>query len=162
MQARGRLKQRRAAENRARTQGLLCHDEWVTDQPGGWDALDRIQRLQDAVVAHDRDAIGAWVSDKMIWVMPVVDNTRGKQEWIDASCSITWDWFDIRVSREIDLGDTRIVEAWIGQQRQPTTEEAARGMRAPIAAEGVVVDAWTLEDGEWRLIARHPQRAQEE
>ena len=133
----------------------------MNDQPGEWDALDRMQRLQDAVLAHDRDSIDACVSDQMIWVMPLPDNTRGKQEWIHASCSITWDWFDIRVSREIDLGNTRIVEAWISQQRQPTTEEVAKGTQAPIAAEGIVVDAWTLEDGDWRLISRHPQRAQE-
>lgn len=132
----------------------------MSDQPGEWDALDRIRRLQDAVVAHDRDSIEAWLSDQMIWVMPRSDNTRGKQEWIDASCSITWDWFDVRISREIDLGNTRLVEAWIGQQRQPTDQEVAQGTQTPIAAEGVVVDLWTLEDGVWRLIARHPQRAE--
>ena len=133
----------------------------MSDQPGGWDALDQLQRLQEAVLAHDRDAINAGVSDKMIWVMPLPDNARGKQDWIDASCGIAWDWFDISVSREIDLGNTRVVEAWIRQQRQPTAEEMAQGATAPIAAEGVVVDTWSLEDGEWRLTSRHPQRAQE-
>ncbi len=132
----------------------------MSDQPGEWDALARMQRLQHAVVAHDRDSIDAWVSDQMIWVMPLSDNTRGKQEWIDASCSITWDWFDIRVRREIDLGNTRLVEAWVRQQRQPTDEEKAQGTHTPVAAEGVVVDLWTLERGDWRLIARHPQRGE--
>lgn len=112
-------------------------------------------------MAHDRDFINACVSDQMIWVMPQRDNARGKQDWIDASCGIAWDYFDIRVSREIDLGNTRVVEAWIRQQRQPTTEEVAQGTTTPIVAEGVVLDTWSLEDGEWRLTSRHPQRAQE-
>lgn len=133
----------------------------MSRQAGGWDALDRIVRLQDAVVAHDRDSLEAWVSERMIWVLPQAHNTRGKHDWIDASCSITWNWFDVRICREIDLGGTRLVEAWIRQQREPTEDELAQGTRAPIAAEGVVVDLWAVEDGDWRLIARHPQRAQD-
>ena len=132
----------------------------MNDQQG-WDALDRLQRLQDAVLGHDRDFIEACVSDRMIWVLPVPNGTRGKQEWIDASCGITWDWFEIRINREVDLGTTRIVEAWVRQQRQPTADEVAQGQQSPVAAEGVVVDAWTVEDGHWRLVCRHPQRAQE-
>ena len=125
-----------------------------------FDARERLQRLQDAVLAHDRALLDTYVSDRMIWVLPLPDSAGGKQDWIDASCSVTWDWFDLRVTREVDLGTTRIVEARIGQQRQPTADEVARGTQTPIAADGVVLDAWTLEDGAWRLICRHPQRAQ--
>jgi hypothetical protein len=131
----------------------------MNDQPV-WDAHQRWQSLQDAVLAHDRDQIAAHVSDQMMWVLPVTDNTRGKQAWIDASCAISWNWFDIRIVREIDLGDTRIVEAWVRQQRHATTDEVAQGTQGPITAEGAVLDVWTVEDGTWRLICRHPQRAQ--
>jgi hypothetical protein len=139
---------------------MVCNPCPMNDQQA-WDALNQLQRLQDAVLNHSRDLIESSVSDRMIWVLPMSDGTRGKQEWIDASCGITWDWFDLRVTREVDLGTTRIVEAWISQQRQPTAHEVAQGRRTPVAAEGVVVDAWTLEDGRWRLVCRHPQRAQE-
>jgi len=131
----------------------------VHDQPEVWDALDLIRGLQDAVVAHDRDLLDAWVSDRMLWVMPLPDNARGKHEWIEASCSVAWDWFDIRVSREVDLGDTRLVEAWISQQYKLPSEDGS-GQAKTVAGQGVVVDLWALEEGTWRLVARHPQKAQ--
>ena len=129
------------------------------DEPETWDALDQLNRLQDAVAARDLATLDAIVSDQMIWILPVPDNNRGKQEWIDASCSITWDWVGSRISRELDLGTVRVVEAWMELQRQPTDEERAQGQLKPLVREGVVVDVWTLENDEWRLISRQPQSA---
>lgn len=101
-----------------------------------WDAADRTRRLQDAVRAHDRDFLDHWVSDRMIWVRPLRDNQRGKREWIDASCSVAWEWFDVQILRELDLGESRLVEAWIRQQFRRTNEAASaddRRQSAPMA-----------------------------
>jgi hypothetical protein len=40
----------------------------------------------------------------MIWTIPSADNRRGKREWINASCSAAWEWFDVRILRELDIG----------------------------------------------------------
>lgn len=91
----------------------------------------------------------------MIWVMPVKDNTRGRSDWIEASCGVAWNWFRVSIHREVDLGDVRVVEAWIEQSREPVDGEEVSG---PVIAEGVVVDVWAEEDGAWRLVSRHPHR----
>ncbi|WP_159901171.1 nuclear transport factor 2 family protein [Ornithinibacter aureus] len=122
---------------------------------GMFDALQLIEDLQAAVQRGDRERVEAMVSDRMIWVMPLKDNARGKVQWIEASLGVTWNWFRVSVHREVDLGQTRIVESWIKQSREPVGDEDSS---APVIAEGVVVDVWTEEDGAWRLVSRHPQR----
>ena len=120
-----------------------------------FDALQLIEDLQAAVQRGDRERVEAMVSDRMIWVMPLKDTARGKVQWIEASLGVTWNWFRVSVHREVDLGQTRIVESWIKQSREPVGDEDSS---APVIAEGVVVDVWTEEDGAWRLVSRHPQR----
>lgn len=83
----------------------------------------------------------------MIWVMPMRDNQRGKREWIDASCSVAWDWFGVQVLREVDLGNARLVEAWIGQQYRRSNEAVSAEESTTVTGEGVVVDLWALEGG---------------
>jgi hypothetical protein len=39
----------------------------------------------------------------MIWVMPVAENRPGKHEWLEASCSVTWHWFQVGEHRELDF-----------------------------------------------------------
>jgi ketosteroid isomerase-like protein len=121
-----------------------------------FDALHLIEDPQAAVQRGDRERVEAMVSDRMIWVMPLKDSARGKAEWVDASCSVAWNWFRISIPREVDLGEVRLVEAWIEQSREPVDGEDASG---PVIAEGVVVDVWAREDGVWRLVSRHPQRS---
>lgn len=123
---------------------------------GMFDALQLIEDLQAAVQRGDRERVEAMVSDRMIWVMPLKDNARGKAQWIEASLGVTWNWFRVSVHREVDLGSVRVVESWIEQSRAPVDDEDAS---APVVAEGVVVDVWTEEDGAWRLVSRHPQRS---
>ena len=118
-----------------------------------FDAQHTLEMLQDAVQRHDRERVAELVSDRMIWVMPLVDNERGKTEWIDASLGVTWHWFRITIRREVDLGDVRIVEALVRQSREPSATEDTT---SPVTVEGIVVDAWALESGTWRLVARHP------
>ena len=121
-----------------------------------FDALRLIEDLQDAVQRRDREQLWSAVSERMIWVMPLKDNARGKAEWIEASCGVTWNWFRVSIHREVDLGAVRVVEAWVEQSREPVEGEDAS---EPVAAEGVVVDVWADEDGTWRLVSRHPQRS---
>ena len=121
-----------------------------------FDALRLIEDLQDAVQRGDREHLGSAVSDRMIWVMPLKDNARGKAEWIEASCGVNWNWFRVSIHRQVDLGRVRVVEAWVEQSRDPVDGEAAS---EPVIAEGVVVDVWADEDGAWRLLSRHPQRS---
>jgi hypothetical protein len=73
----------------------------------------------------------------MIWIMPSKDNERGKQEWIDASCGVTWHWFRIAIRRELDLGEVRVVESLVEQSREATAGEDLNGA---MTAEDVVVD----------------------
>lgn len=80
----------------------------------------------------------------MIWVMPLKDNQRGKWEWINASCGVSWHWFRVSVRREVDLGAVHVVESLIKQSRYPADGEDVSG---PVVAEGVVVDIWGIEDG---------------
>ena len=46
---------------------------------GMFDALQLIEDLQAAVQRGDRERVEAMVSDRMIWVMPLKDNARGKE-----------------------------------------------------------------------------------
>lgn len=121
-----------------------------------FDAVHLIEDLQAAVQRGDRERVEAMVSDRMIWVMPSKDSARGKAEWVEASCAVAWNWFRISIHREVDLGDVRVVEAWIEQSREPVDDEDASGA---VIAEGVVVDVWAREHGVWRLVSRHPQRS---
>ena len=64
---------------------------------------------------RDRAYVNDAVSDRMTWVRPLSDKSGGKQEWIDASFAVTWNWFKIDVRRVVEIGDdARIVESWIG------------------------------------------------
>lgn len=126
--------------------------------PRDGDVPSWIELLQDAVLRHDREQLDDRVSDRMIWVLPDRDNARGKLEWIDASCSVEWEWFEAEVLREVDLGEVRLAEVWMRQSRR-STEADGPHPPATVAAEGVVVDAWALEGDRWRLVVRHPQRA---
>jgi ketosteroid isomerase-like protein len=121
------------------------------------DAQQVTEALQEAVRSGDRVRLDESVSDSMIFVLPTSENQRGKQAWIDASCSITWHWFKVTVQRELDLGNVRVVESWVSQSRDPVTGEDAS---QPVLAEGVVLDVWANESGAWRLVARQPQRAE--
>jgi hypothetical protein len=114
------------------------------------------EALQEAVRTHDRAYLDAAVSDRMIWVLPQSDNGRGKQDWIDASLGVTWNWFEVDVLRQLNLGDTRVVEFWVRQSRQAV---AGEDPDHPVTAAGVVLDVWAVENGAWRLLVRHPQRA---
>jgi hypothetical protein len=69
---------------------------------------------------------------------------------------VTWNWFQIAISRQLDLGDTRVVESWISQSREPVAGEEDS---APVTGAGRVLDVWAVENGTWRLVARHPQGA---
>jgi ketosteroid isomerase-like protein len=121
-----------------------------------FDAQQSTEALQEAVRLGDREHLESSVSDSMIWVMPSSDNQRGKQEWIDASCSITWHWFEVTVRRALELDNACVVESWIRQSRDPVSGEDDS---PPVAAAGVVLDVWANEGGTWRLVARYPQRA---
>lgn len=122
-----------------------------------FDAQEMTEALQEAVRCGERAHLEASVSDRMIFVLPTSGNQRGKQSWIDASCSITWHWFKVNVQRELDLGDVRVVESWVSQSRDPVAgEDASR----PVLGEGVVLDVWANESGVWRLVARQPQRVE--
>jgi ribosomal protein S18 acetylase RimI-like enzyme len=123
------------------------------------DMAELTRRLQEAVRVRDRAYLEAAVSERMIWVMPSAGNRRGKRDWIDGSCSVDWDWFEIEVVRVVDLGSTRVVECWINQQYRPKPEAGGEDALPPVSAAGAVCDVWSVEDGEWRLVARHPQRA---
>ncbi|WP_169735736.1 nuclear transport factor 2 family protein [Intrasporangium oryzae] len=129
----------------------------MTETTGTFDAKDMTEALQEGVRRRDRHYLDAVVSDRMIWVMPLADNERSKQEWIEASCSVTWNWFEVDTRRVLEIGDDgRLVESWIRQSREPVDGEEAT---SPVTATGVVVDVWARENGTWRLVARHPQRA---
>ncbi len=122
-----------------------------------FDAQEVTEALQEAVRSGDRAHLEASVSDRMIFVLPTSENRRGKQAWIDASCSISWHWFKVSVQRELDLDNVRVVESWVSQSRDPVAgEDASR----PVLGEGVVLDVWVNEGGAWRLVARQPQRAE--
>jgi hypothetical protein len=123
-----------------------------------FDALEITQALQEAARLHDRECLEGAVSDRMIWVMPLSDNQRVKRDWIDASCAVAWNWFEIVIRRELDIGDARVVESWIKQSRDPVTgEDESR----PVTAAAVVLDVWARECGTWRLVSRQPQRSED-
>ncbi|HUR14173.1 MAG TPA: DUF4440 domain-containing protein [Mycobacteriales bacterium] len=115
-----------------------------------FDATAATRALQDAVLRHDHVYLENACSDQMLWSMPSRDNQRGKRAWIDASCAVAWDWFEVDVLRQLDVGQVVVVESWI---RQQYTLNGAQ-----VVGEGVVVDVWALEDSTWRVVARHPQR----
>ncbi|GAB2753365.1 hypothetical protein UB45_11330 [Terrabacter sp. 28] len=124
-----------------------------------FDAQRTTEALQQAVRLRDRRYLEAAVSDRMIWVMPLHDNRRSKQDWIEASCTVRWNWFKVETRRVLDMGDDgRVVESWVSQSREPVAGEDTAG---PVTAAGVVLDVWAREGGMWRLIARHPQRRDE-
>jgi hypothetical protein len=126
---------------------------------GMFDAKQNIEALQAAVQARDWEYADHAVSERMIWVMPLPDNQRGKRDWIDASFGVTWNWFKINVRRVIEIGDdTRVVESWISQSREPAEGEDATG---PLESSGVVLDVWAREGDTWRLLTRHPHRSEE-
>lgn len=116
-----------------------------------FEATAQTRALQDAVQRHDKGYLLAACSDRMIWSMPERDNRRGKDAWVEASCGVSWDWFEVEVLRQVELGEAIVVESWIRQQY--TREEQ------PQEAAGLVVDVWVREGEQWRLVARHPQRA---
>jgi len=62
-----------------------------------FDACEIIRALQEVVRLRDRAYLRFAVSDCIIWVTPQSDNKRGKTDWIDASCSVTWNWFKITI-----------------------------------------------------------------
>jgi hypothetical protein len=128
---------------------------FVLHHVGMFDPQVTLENLQDAVLRGDRDTLAELVSDRMIWIMPSLGNGRGKREWIDASCGVTWYWFRIEVLRTVALDEVVIVEALIGQSRKATEEEASS---EPVTAQGIVADIWALEGRTWRLVARHPHR----
>jgi Domain of unknown function (DUF4440) len=114
------------------------------------------EALQEAVRLGDREHLETSVSDSMIWVMASPESQLGKQEWIDASCSVAWHWFKVTVRRSLELDNACVVESWISQSRDPVAgEDDSR----PVEAAGVVLDVWANEGGTWRLVARYPQRA---
>ena len=121
-----------------------------------FDAQQAIEALQEAVRSGDREYLAGAVSDRMIWVMPSSDNQRGKHEWIEASCGVSWHWFEVEVLRVVRLDNATVVESWIRQPREPVSGE---DRSQPVTATGVVLDVWAEENGTWRLAARHPQRA---
>ena len=130
------------------------------ERPTGVGRPRPVAALAGCRSSHEDDLIEACVSDRIVWVLPIPDSNRGKQEWIDASCAITWDWLELPVTREVDLDTTRIVEAWISQQRQPTSDEVAQG-KHPSPPKELSSTFGQSKVGDWRLICRHPQRAQE-
>jgi hypothetical protein len=91
-----------------------------------FDAEESTKALQEAVRVRDREYLEAAVSDRIIWVEPVLDNRRGKRDWIEASCPVTWNWFQVYISRQLDLGDTRVVASWISLSREPVAGEHER------------------------------------
>lgn len=124
-----------------------------------FDAQRTIDELQEALRVGDTERVEDTVSDRMIWTLPVTGNTRGKREWIDASTAITWNWFRTDVRRVVEVGDdVRIVEFWVDQSRQPVEGEDQSG---PVLGSGIVLDVWVREGDTWRVISRHPQRAQD-
>ena len=121
------------------------------------DVTELLESLQEAVRVRDRAHLDAAVSERMIWVMPIADNERGKRDWIDASLGVSWHWFEISVRRVVEPGDTIVVEWWARQSRDVVSTDDQPG---PITAEGVVLDVWNLEDDRWRLVTRHPARTE--
>ena len=91
-----------------------------------FDAQQAIEALQEAVRSGDREYLAGAVSDRMIWVMPSSDNQRGKHEWIEASCGVSWHWFEVEVLRVVRLDNATVVESWIRQSREPVSGEIAR------------------------------------
>ena len=121
-----------------------------------FDAQQAIEALQEAVRSGDREYLAGAVSDLMIWVMHSSENQRVKHEWIDASCGVSWHWFEVEVLRVVRLDNATVVESWIRQSREPVSGE---DRSQPVTATGVVLDVWVEENGTWRLAARHPQGA---
>lgn len=121
-----------------------------------FDAEESTKALQEAVRVRDREYLDAVISDRMVFVEPVLDRRRGKREWIEASCSVTWNWFQIDIPRQVDLGGTYVVEVWVSLSREPVAGEEVKG---PVTGAGPMLDVWANEDGVWRLVARQTQRA---
>ena len=115
-----------------------------------FDAPASTRALQDAVLRQDHEYLEQACSENMLWSLPSRDSRRGKREWIEACCSVAWDWFEVEVLRELDLGGVVVVESWIRQQFTRDGES--------VEGEGVVVDVWSREGSTWRVVARHPQR----
>jgi hypothetical protein len=121
-----------------------------------FDAEKSTKALQEAVRVRDRKYLESVISDRMIFVEPVLNRRRGKHEWIEASCSVTWNWFQVDVGRQVDLGDTRVVELWVSLSREAVAGES---VASPVTGAGPILDVWANEKGTWRLVARQAQRA---
>jgi Domain of unknown function (DUF4440) len=122
-----------------------------------FDAEAATDRLQDAVRRHDRGLLDQLISERFALASGRSLGRLGKKEWIAAGLNVEWKNFVISIARVIEISDVVIVDHDIEQDMEASPDWAAD---APTHARWITTDVWVAEDGEWRLVCRHPELRQ--
>lgn len=122
-----------------------------------FDAQLETDRLQGAVRDHDRRVLDELVSERFMLVSGRSLGRLDKDGWIAAALEVHWKSFAVSISRLIHLAGVAVVDHDI-EQEMATAPSWARG--APRRTRWVTTDVWTVEDGLWRLVCRHPELVQ--
>lgn len=114
-------------------------------------------RLQDAVRDHDRRVLDELISDRFALVSGRSLGRLGKEDWIAAALQVEWKSFVVSVSGVIDLDGVWVVDHDVEQEMAAAPGWATQ---SPMRTRWITTDVWAVEEGQWRLVCRHPEMLQ--
>lgn len=111
---------------------------------------DLVQRLQEAVLAKDRETLEQLVDPGFALTGSAALGLLDKEQWIDAALEFAWDAFDFEESRTIDLESTAVVITRLRQR--------GRWKGQDIGGRFLLVDLFRRFEEVWRLVSRYAER----
>jgi Domain of unknown function (DUF4440) len=119
-----------------------------------FDARAETDRLQDAVRRHDHALLDELVSGRFALVSARSLGRLDKEAWIASALQVEWKDFVVSVRRVIDMESFAVVDYDIDQEMAAAPSWAPG---APTKTQWVVTDVWGRENGQLRLVCRHPE-----